>query len=399
MAKDSLQDDVLHPTNSPSDTSQVPLLLSASKASESELSAHAGGKRKRSVKGKDGRKSEKQKKQKKIRTFVVSDDDEDDEDDEDKDDEDEDDNDDNDEEGSDKEKAGNDDDKSGSGGELATRHSNRLKTLKLNTITPSEERPTLTDMPMVAARDGCHLIQSAQLDQSVPRSPLAPHGTPPSSPTRTPLGHGPAPPSQPTTPLPVPTLFPQPSIQPSPRLVTPQTPPKLPLPLDSSWPTWFQKAYTGLSSIYLSAELTSAIRIYVDFEKTANFVVGSPNAGFKVDNRPPEVAYWVGRGRKSAPPIKDLASFEAGWWNWWKGLQPIWRSVVEVEGPLTATHREVTDGEGGWAGVDRHGQNAFLTVLSCLVWWGTALNGCQGESESWTAAVADVHWVLTNLVR
>ncbi|KIJ89724.1 hypothetical protein K443DRAFT_44993, partial [Laccaria amethystina LaAM-08-1] len=298
MAKDSLQDDVLHPTNSPSDTSQVPLLLSASKASESELSAHAGGKRKRSVKGKDGRKSEKQKKQKKIRTFVVSDDDEDDEDDEDKDDEDEDDNDDNDEEGSDKEKAGNDDDKSGSGGELATRHSNRLKTLKLNTITPSEERPTLTDMPMVAARDGCHLIQSAQLDQSVPRSPLAPHGTPPSSPTRTPLGHGPAPPSQPTTPLPVPTLFPQPSIQPSPRLVTPQTPPKLPLPLDSSWPTWFQKAYTGLSSIYLSAELTSAIRIYVDFEKTANFVVGSPNAGFKVDNRPPEVAYWVGRGRK-----------------------------------------------------------------------------------------------------
>ena len=102
--------------------------------------------------------------------------------------------------------------------------------------------------------------------------------------TRTPLGHGPAPPSQPTTPLPVPTLFPQPSIQPSPWLVTPQAPPKLPLPLDSSWPTWFQKAYTGLSSTHLSAELTSAIRIYVDFEKTANFVVGSPNAGFKVDN-------------------------------------------------------------------------------------------------------------------
>ena len=111
------------------------------------------------------------------------------------------------------------------------------------------------------------------------------------------------------------------------------------------------------------------------------------------------MAYWVGRGRKSAPLIKDLTSFEAGWWNWWKGLQPIWQSVVEVEGPLTATHREVTDGEGGWAGIDRHGQNMFLTVLSCLVWWGTALNSCQGESELWMAAVADVHWVLTNLVR
>ena len=133
-------------------------------------------------------------------------------------------------------------------------------------------------------------------------------------------------------------------------------------------------------------------------EEIASFAVGSPNAGFKVDNRPQEVAYWVGRGRKSVPPIKDLPSFEAGWWNWWKGLQPNWQSVAEVEGPLTTTHCEVTNGEGGWASLDKHGQNAFLTILSCLVWWGIALNGRQGESAAWMAAVADVHWVLSNLV-
>ncbi|EDR00498.1 uncharacterized protein LACBIDRAFT_334110 [Laccaria bicolor S238N-H82] len=138
MEKDSLQDDALHPMNSPSNTSQAPLLSSAPKASELELSAHTGRKHKQSVKGKYGRKSEKQKKQKKIHTFVVSDDDED-EDDEDN--SDKDDNDNDDEEELDKEKAGNDDNNSGN------------------------------DTPTVAAPDGCHLIQSAQLDQSIPHSP------------------------------------------------------------------------------------------------------------------------------------------------------------------------------------------------------------------------------------
>ena len=56
------------------------------------------------------------------------------------------------------------------------------------------------------------------------------------------------------------------------------------------------------------------------------------------------------------------------------------------------------NGEGGWASLDKHGQNVFLTVLSCLVWWGVALNGRQGERVAWMAAVADVHWVLSNLL-
>ena len=396
MANDSHQNDQPRPTISPFDSSQAPTTSvqppSASKASESALSTHVGGKRKRNVKAKDG-KGKKQKKQKKTRAFVVSDDEDDDDDDEegeeeeeveepddaDTDEDDADDDDDkNDEEEEDEENAGN---------------NTRLKGLNPNAITPFEEPSTLTDKPTVATPPGSPPARSAQLDQSVPRSPLAPCGTPIAGPTGTIPG------PQSTTPPPIPTLLSQPSTRPSPTLVTPQAAPKPPLPLDPSWPAWFQKAYTDLSLTFLSPELTSAIHIYVGIEKKAGFVVGSPNAGFKVDNRPPEVAFWVGRGRKSAPLVKNLPSFEAGWWKWWKGIQPKWRSAVEVEGPLTAAHREVTDGEGGWASVDKHGQNAFLTVLSCLVWWGTALNGHQGESAGWTAAVDDVHWVLTNLAR
>ncbi|EDR12543.1 uncharacterized protein LACBIDRAFT_312075 [Laccaria bicolor S238N-H82] len=345
MLKDSPQDDQTHPTNSPSDSSQAPPTSvqppsrpSASKSSESVLSTHVGGKHKRSVKAKDG-KGKKQKKQKKKRVFVVSYDDNEDNDEEEEEDDDD-----------DKENAGN---------------NNRLKSLNPNTITPFEEPSTLTDGPTVAMPHPP--AQSAQLDQfqfdqSVPRSPLAPSGTPLSGPVGTAIG-------------------------------TPQLAPKPPLPLDPSWPAWFQKAYTNLSLTFLSPELTSAIQIYVGIKKEAGFMVGSPNAGFKVDNRPPEVAFWVGRGRKSVP------LFEAGWWKWWKGLQPKWRSAVEVEGPLTATHREVTDGEGGWASVDKHGQNAFLTVLSCLVWWGTALNGHQGESAAWTAAVDNTFHSSTDSYR
>ena len=426
------------PTNSPFDSSQTRSTSvqppSGSKASESELSTHIGGKRKRNVKAKDGKKGKKPKKQDKMRTFVVSDDDEEDEDeDEDQNGGDEEEEEEEEEEEDNEEQASNvDEDPDNSEEPLATRHSNRLKNRNTNTITPSEEPSTLTDVSTVAApgvvrepsvphfapRSGPPEPHSPLAPPSaspvprsplappsaspVPRSPLAPPSTPSSGLRGAALGHDPASPSQPTqstTPLPVPALICPPSAQPSPLpLVVPQPLPKPPLPIDSTWPAWFQKAYTDLSLTYLSAELASAIRIYVDFEKIASFAVGSPNAGFKVDNRPREVAYWVGHGRKSAPLIKDLPSFEAGWWNWWKGLQPNWRSVAEVEGPLTTTHREVTNGEGGWASLDKHGQNAFLTVLSCLVWWGVALNGHQGESAAWTAAVADVHWVLSNLV-
>ncbi|EDR08975.1 uncharacterized protein LACBIDRAFT_326622 [Laccaria bicolor S238N-H82] len=354
---------------------------SGSKASESELSTHVGGKRKRNVKAKDGKKASK---------------DEDEGDDENGGDEEEEENEDQANEGPDNSEE-----------PLATRHSNRLKTRNTITIT-SEEHSTLTDVSMVAApgaareQAGPHPPIAPHRAPPVSRSPLVPPSTPSSGLTRAALGHGSTSPSQPTqstTPMPVPALICQPSAHPSPPpLVALQPLPKPPLPIDSSWPAWFKKAYTGLSLTYLSAELASTIRIYVDFEKIANFAVGSPNAGFKVDNRPPEVAYWVGRGRKSAPPIKSIPLFEVGWWNWWKGLQLNWRSVAEVEGPLTATHHEVANGEGGWASIDKHGQNEFLTVLSCLVWWGAALNGRQGESAGWTAAVADVHWVLVNLV-
>ncbi|KIK05007.1 hypothetical protein K443DRAFT_4191 [Laccaria amethystina LaAM-08-1] len=111
----------------------------------------------------------------------------------------------------------------------------------------------------------------------------------------------------------------------------PQPPPKPPFPLGLSWPAWFQKAYTDLSLTYLNAEQTSTIHIYVDFKKKANFIVGSPNTRFKIDNWPPEMAFWVGCGCKSVPLIKDLPSFEVGWWKWQKGLQPKWWSIVDVE--------------------------------------------------------------------
>ena len=85
MANESHQNDEPCPTISLFNSSQVPTTSvqppSASKASESVLSTHVGGKRKRNIKAKDG-KGKKQKKKKKTRAFVVSDNEDNDDDDE-----------------------------------------------------------------------------------------------------------------------------------------------------------------------------------------------------------------------------------------------------------------------------------------------------------------------------
>ena len=244
ITKDS-QDDLPHPTNWASDTAQ-PHSTSVqppggSKASESELSTHVRGKHKRNIKAKDGKKGKKQKKQEKIQMFLVSDND--DEEDKDKDGKDKEE-----EEEENEEKVGNDnEDPDNSEGPLATaptRHSTRLKSHNLNTITPSEEASTLTHMSTVAAP----AVQEQSLPllpltprsmPPVPHSPLAPPSMPSSGPTGTTLGCGPASPSQPTQstmPLPVPTLICQPSTRPSPPLITPQTLPKPPIPTQSMMP-------------------------------------------------------------------------------------------------------------------------------------------------------------------
>ena len=166
---------------------------------------------------------------------------------------------------------------------------------------------------------------------------------------------------------------------------------------DPSWPEWFRDGYDLLAAKDLGAAFTTALNTYVQLESRTSFEAGTRSEGFKPANRPTEVAWWVARGRKSQPKIVDTRAFEQHWWKWWKGLQPVWREVAGVEGALNPSHRMCSRGDGGWTTMNKHGRNAFLTVMATLVWWAEGLKD-HAQDPGWVAAVEEVGWVLDQVV-
>lgn len=168
--------------------------------------------------------------------------------------------------------------------------------------------------------------------------------------------------------------------------------------VDDSWPDWLVKAHEHLTGPDLGPAFDNIISKYITFEKLAGFTPERRNAGFGSKNRPSQVAWWVGCGRKATPKIMDVQGFANQWWLWWKGLQPTWRNVAAAQGPLTLAHRTVANGEGGWVDMERRGQNAFYTVLATLRWWGAALGDTCKEDVEWLSAGVEVDWVLSKLI-
>ncbi|KAF8121842.1 hypothetical protein K438DRAFT_1793550 [Mycena galopus ATCC 62051] len=87
-----------------------------------------------------------------------------------------------------------------------------------------------------------------------------------------------------------------------------------------------------------------------------------------------------------------------GWWRWWRNLQPEERLVVEGE----LSRPEDAD----WSRLSgMYGKNGLLHVMATLCWWGTVVGrqksrgGMEpGAQEDWAKAVADVTWVLDQLL-
>ncbi|KAJ7687305.1 hypothetical protein B0H16DRAFT_1339564 [Mycena metata] len=103
-------------------------------------------------------------------------------------------------------------------------------------------------------------------------------------------------------------------------------------------------------------------------------------------NRPGAVKIWVKDARKGTPNTGGAEAMAAQWWGWWRAINPKWRLR---DGEL------VQEGEGGWDALRCPGQNGFLNVIVCLKWWRCEM---ENPSDSWQRAVADVKWVLTQMV-
>lgn len=76
------------------------------------------------------------------------------------------------------------------------------------------------------------------------------------------------------------------------------------------------------------------------------------------------------------------------WWEWWAGLQPAWRECDDRGIP-------VIGGSGDWNALRAPGKNGLLIVLLSLAWWREAAT--NATMQRWTAALADVAWVIQSM--
>jgi hypothetical protein len=246
-------------------------------------------------------------------------------------------------------------------------------------LIPTEPSPSLVSQPLITPA-----LVPSEPSPSLASQPLVPPASVPPALV----------PSEPS-----PSLASQPLVPPASQPIVTRTP-TLSLP-DPKWPDWFMRSYELLSARNLGPTFTKAIKQYVALESCSSFDIGGPHAGFKKTSRPSQVDWWVGRGRSKAPLIKDIASFGSSWWKWWKALQPSWRNAAGVDGRLDSSHRTGLAGDEGWSAMDKHGQNAFLTMLATLIWWNSGLldKGEEGINDpGWTAAVEDVEWAISQVL-
>ncbi|KAJ7113917.1 hypothetical protein C8R44DRAFT_594061, partial [Mycena epipterygia] len=116
--------------------------------------------------------------------------------------------------------------------------------------------------------------------------------------------------------------------------------------------------------------------------------------------RPKAVKDWIARARKWENRVElgvvgrqgKRGTFVDNWWKWWMGLQPSERQ--RLGGMLSCPT------EADWNTLSKvHGKNGLLQVMATLLWWGDCVGDDREsvEYDSWTLALGDVSWVLSQL--
>ena len=115
-----------------------------------------------------------------------------------------------------------------------------------------------------------------------------------------------------------------------------------------------------------------------------------------VKSRPNEIAWWFKHGRrrlstpKDLPHIESVQEFENEWVQWWSEIQPEWRDTKDW--PFAQE-----DAVGRcWGHLPKGGKYGLFLIVISLGWWIDVRDPLEASKVD--AAVADVSWVLKNLV-
>ncbi len=164
----------------------------------------------------------------------------------------------------------------------------------------------------------------------------------------------------------------------------------------SMWHDWFADLVAYLESYNLGPCWGDMLGCLMVLEGRAGFEE-LKGAKFRLlsAGRPVEVGMWIKNYRHKHPKI-SLPKFADEWWIWWKGMQPYWCNVRDVDGTLGEVYRGSIG--GNWECLWKSGQNGFVSLLACLAWWGQAVRNDAVLRGGWDDALEDVHHVLINLL-
>ncbi|SJL17956.1 uncharacterized protein ARMOST_21527 [Armillaria ostoyae] len=83
------------------------------------------------------------------------------------------------------------------------------------------------------------------------------------------------------------------------------------------------------------------------------------------------------------------------WWKFWKVLQPEWRDIRSVKGPLRQSQCEESVGVKDWDELSKCGVNGVVTAVAGLAFWGyLTTGGTRRQKDIWENAVEELKWVL-----
>ncbi|VDC03944.1 unnamed protein product [Peniophora sp. CBMAI 1063] len=145
----------------------------------------------------------------------------------------------------------------------------------------------------------------------------------------------------------------------------------------------------------LCDDWTTLLKLWALHEQELEFPTADSRVHkLTVYSRPPEVKWWLFRGRKfaSPPTISNVKKYGTIMREWYTVMMPTWHHSEETEWPL----RRVMAARDSWENVKRGGANSLAIFIIALSWWFSQATK-ESEIADASSVCEDLVFVLSNM--
>ena len=111
--------------------------------------------------------------------------------------------------------------------------------------------------------------------------------------------------------------------------------------------------------------------------------------------RPKEIQAWIKSKKKTVAPSINPDKYGTQFMSWWKGMQPEWRSYMDMD--ASGTLKRDAPADVDWVALKKGGTAGMYIVVMGLSWWVKAqTTGPDHSNDAWSA-VGDLLWVFRQI--